>query len=383
MNNKKNYKKGIRKTILDLLLRCGCIPYKSLPLLGLRYPKAWMQMKMNEMKREGLIDIQTSPTLGRYAVFNNYKLNINLLKDYVYQSQIDYYDSNYYEDLKNRKSDEQVTRLNRVLRAGEIEILLHLLSISSGISEAKDTYYISSKTIKSLTEYNDKLVKHDNGSTSLNVSRVLGLLKCKDSYYAIYNSGKSLFEWSRAGEVKMFIHLSKLASNIEKKTVKVNNAIFFTYNYLNIEKLLMFDPKYKKIAINNIEDAYKNIYCLPYDINGLYMLEIMQRQNWIRELRENILGEPDVDLNNLTVDCDYYDSEKNEYTFLFCIPDLGRIKKAVNFINAIENTGNCRAICFSYQKELVMRLINKNAKIFTLDIEDYIKELGLEVFENV
>ena len=78
----------------------------------------------------------------------------------------------------------------------------------------------------------------------------------------------------------------------------------------------MFDPKYKKIAINNIEDAYKNIYCLPYDINGLYMLEIMQRQNWIRELRENILGEPDVDLNNLTVDCDYYDSEKNEYTFL-------------------------------------------------------------------
>ncbi len=383
MNNKKNYTKGIRKTILDLMLRCGCISYKSLALIGLRHPKAWTQMKMNEMKREGLLNIQTSPDLGRYALFNNYKLNINLLKDYFESSQIEYYDTNYYEDLKNRKPEEAIGRINRVIRSGEVEALLYVLGVSSGLDKNKSTFYLPSKMTKALTEYKDSLVKHENGSTSLNVSRVSGLLKCENEFYAIYNSGKSLYEWSRAGEVKMYIHLSKLATNIQKQSVKVSNAIIFTHNYLNTEKLLMLDPKYKKIAVNNIEDAYKNIYCLPYDINGLYMMQLIMRKGWISELRDNLLEEPKVDINTLTIDCDYYDPDTEEYTFLFCISDLGRMKKAVNYINAVEDSTKCKVICFDFQKELTIRLVNRNAKILTLKIEDYIKGIDLEVYHNV
>lgn len=416
----KEEKTTARTIVIRLLLFCGSISYRALDILekaGI-IKRRWFAEQLNRMRDEDVTKVSCSPKGGKYAIFANYsaiKKRLNENAEFT-PDEWEYYESNYYEEFKNRgiripeeqkrrtrqeicrrkrEREKQEARLDRGIRMGEVEAMMYSIGVPHGISKGQKGY-ISSKEIKSEIKSNAEngsntfaTAKKKVGSSSIDASHVMGLYSTGSECYAIYNAGKRLIEWNAESEKSMGTQLAIINRNVGHVATDGNQykipAIVFTYKYENIIELmnLGFNPNEekttdsgrKRVAIKNIENAYKELYFVPYDVDGRNLIKIISRVDWQKKLNHVILKDNEHTKTKAPiVDCEAYDPETATYTFNFCRLDLIYIRKALNHIH---NHGNYRYVvyCFEFQKETVEKLTDNRAEIKTVNISKCLRDL--------
>ena len=100
-------------------------------------------------------------------------------------------------------------------------------------------------------------------------------------------------------------------------------------------------------------------------------LAIDEETRWIVEkIYEYALETQWMDTSKLDIVCDYYDGDI--YTFIFCVPDIGRY---IQFVRSVKfrmlPKEKFEVICFDYQKDFVRATIEGYAEIYEAPFSEF------------
>lgn len=395
MNNRANYKKGSRREIIKGLYASGCVPYKSLRLMEgqLRL----VQRKAKQMKEEGLIDIRKT----------KHGKNI-YLKEHVKENEYQEYFSEcyyeHYEEIKEhvRKAGYSDSRMERLMKTAEINLLMHLSQIPTYPDELAKEWirgsrlksdsllYLDSRRLKAGTNYSPT-IRIDDEVKKVSGSRVIGMLISPGGNYAVYHLTNHLIEWDKAGEVKMAAYLETFLrnhwnledeyyENTKENKQKENplQCILFAWSMELFAKVLINENKKyrKKRPLINIDYAYRNMYVLPSDKNGIKMIQIMIVPGWKERMRKLLLAGFSKEDKDYTVIHDAYDYEMDGYVLLFCDCDIAKLKLFLKrAINKHENEV-FSIYCFTFQLPLLAQFDLSGIQIKAMELEEYISLEG-------
>ena len=79
----------------------------------------------------------------------------------------------------------------------------------------------------------------------------------------------------------------------------------------------------KTMQCSGLNNGYKSLYAIPYDKNGLTIIQQMIKPEWREKMKKRVLPDHDHVTNNLGIEADGIRGA--EIAFLFCIPDLSRL----------------------------------------------------------
>ena len=388
-----NYKKGRKHDLLKILQLTGSIPYSSLRLFP-RYSTRMMQRAVKELEVEGVVGVGKNG--GKRQVYlTNFQDKNPEYKEAFPALYKDMYSVITSKDrsraLYGKKADAQ-----RVLRNTETYVLMQgagvnvapdekVMLLSTNVIDKTVVCYYTSREVKNYGNFEvkvDEKEKLKDGTKKINSSRLTGLLVSPGGRYGIYNVGSSLIEWQRYGEIKMAEHLGKLLGDkyagAEDKS-RINQAIVLADTDNTLIQIVTETKKSKRgVPLLNIDYAYNCMYGICVSTEGQKMLKIMTRPEWKIEMMDSFIEKPYQNLNNTTsVPCNGYNEDTGEYTMLFCIPDMVKLKGFVarSIIDSNENK-KFKIYCFTHQLAFISKIAGASCEIFSVNLEEYI--MGLE-----
>jgi len=388
--NKKNYKKGYKGVILQLLFLCGIIPYTGLRLLD--GETRMYQRAVKKLEEEGILKIEKSRG-NKYIRLENRMLAQEIIKKNVDEEYIRYYQETVIKNI-SRMQDKKILNTERIINSTNTQIMMYACDIDSGPYkrdiatdeiENTDLMYSPSMELKRIRGYADNVKKQKN-DTILNNSRISGVLISPGGIYSVYNIGKHLIEWKRYGEVRMQSYLEKTIIRKEKyireegrRENLIKGAIIISSNIKTYEDICTIDytkQKNKKQIMMNIDYAYQKMYCVPQNDIGKQLLKIMTISNWETKLKEIILRPEEIEKEKtVQIACDGYDEKNNIYKLVHVIPDMVKLRAFVTRANLEEDRNKFAIYCYTWQSEMIVHLVNKNAKIYQIPIEEVIKTI--------
>lgn len=373
MNDKPRYTKGsMRNKIVNLMHVSSVITPRSYKLLD--EPQSSIANTMCKMKKEGVVEKGNNVEIFESLSISNYKVNLEeYFEGNIPDEHIAFFEEYGIRDIKKAKysKDQMQSKAKRVIRCAEIIILMHSAGIPTLPSDKKyvvknkvltDNVYYQSREIKKYSGYTDDVETVEGERTAI-ASRMNGTLLTAGGNYNIYHFGRDIQAWSAQGEykIKHFIQ-NMLANYINQESCLLDNAILYTYD-LNIFGKMIDPPRKYRDRYEGLRETYKNLYVLPYDSNGRDMIKVMSESDWQTKMYEYALETQWTDTSKLDVVCDYYDGDV--YTFIFCVPDIGRY---IQFVRSVKFRGlpkeKFEVICFDYQKEFVRLTIEGYAEIY-------------------
>ena len=308
------------------------------------------------------------------------------LDDNIYPAEIEWFlecGKNIIWAAKYKKKSDS----NRVLENSEVATFMYVAGIKTIptdkyaiITERTfiDNAYYTSREIKEYSSYKVKEEGESDIEYATISSRLNGLLISRGGNYNVYHLGDNIKTWYTVGESKIKNYEERLLSRyeFESKTNLIENGLLITYNLSTLNKL--FNPTKKMgLSWNSLEHVYKNIYAIPFSIDGKKLLKLMVESNWREYIYEIIMEEKRKDTSRYEIDCDHYDGKV--YTFLFCIPDIGRYLNFVKAAKFARKPENYRVICFDFQLEFIRESSAGYAKIQSLKIDDLVNVWNEEV----
>ena len=399
MNNKGNYKKGTRREIVKILHMTGIIPSKSLNVLENKrtYREKIKTMVDEKVIREGRV--KNGRRTYRIIEFNDYEQNrasySDALPDGYYENYVTY---GAQAARQARNVSGRVSQ--RIIGVAET----HIMMKSAGIGCEPDTkpnlyrntfiddggkYYYNSRDIKNYTGYKDKtkIIKNENADNEKLVisSRLTGLAISKGGVYSVYNMGQSMIDWQAGGELKMKTHLDYLIGHKMENPIACDSCITISEDYTSISRLLKPTTKsdYKtEKAFENLKQAYKKIYGLPYDLNGKRMMEIMTDDNWKNKLKDTMLAGHTYDEKSVGyLPCDAI-TDNGEYLFLFCVPDITGLQRFIKYAEAQGDRSKFIVIGFDFQAELLAKGCSDRCRILKTSFEKFYKDYKKQMTDN-
>ena len=392
MNNKKNYKKGTRLDIIETIHMTSILPVKGLAVVDT--PRTYKD-KLKEMKQETLLnDFRVKNDGITYRVFglNNYEQNRSeysmFLKDGFYENYV-VYAQQLARNCKNMPGGPSM----RVITCSETYIMMKHAGVACDpynrpnllqdilLDDHMNTYY-SSREIKSYSDYKVDF-KTVNGKNMLNdteklliSSRITGFLLSYGGAYAVYNLGRSITNWQRGGELKMKTYLDYMLANKLDRPMRCESALLTLEDYESLSKAITPLNKVDKAALasfENLQVSYKNIYAIPYNLDGRHMLEIMLQPNWIKDLKDTFLsGFTTVDVELKPMPCDAY--TENEYILLFCIPDMKKLQLFKKYAENTNDKNRFIILCFDFQAEMLAKSCSAFCRIQKTNFQNFYEQ---------
>ena len=207
-----------------------------------------------------------------------------------------------------------------------------------------------------LSKYND--LTEERARSALNKGRKKGLTLADN-----FNNNKAVLNAMKKGEDLYDVAIILTVRASTKKLLK---------SYMRqIKKHLTKIATSENNAVLGLNNGYKSLYAIPYDKNGLTIIQQMIKPEWREKMKKRVLPDHDHVTNNLGIEADGIRGA--EIAFLFCIPDLSRLCRflAALAFSAGQITGEMHYViyCFDFQKELVEQLNDGLAEIRTVGLE--------------
>lgn len=373
---------GKRIEILKTLYANALLPYRSLKLyageISLTQAKAIQMVNEGEILRIGK---------GRDSVL--------VLNDGWKEGTIHWQDveddfikrrEELSEELGRCLRDGGETRLARLGKRSELNLMMHMAGIHSYPDEKEKMFsnsfkdvepiYYNADEVKDATCYVDE-VKEEDGIKQVTNTRIAGLMIAPSGIYATYSLGNKLIEWSKYGEIRMKGIIHRTIGEKNHELIKDGiDCIVFADNYKLFERVVMNDlndnPAYSSRILLNIDLAYDHMYALPTDKNGIAILEEMKNKNWILKMKELLLGDYEEPSAGEIVTCDAIQDDK--YILLFTTCDISRLKSFINRARMMNNRDKFVIYCFSFQTQLIKRLAGDYVTIMEVELSDYKEE---------
>lgn len=394
MNNKKNYKKGVRNEIIMLLHMCGIVPEKSLKYLNGKNYKV-MRMKISEMMKEGSLKYYKRGSLQRVILLDENSKEKTAYEQFMPKELLTYYEKYMKKDIKrflySGKKERNASEINiekkekiyvndseahRVFYNSDTMMFMYGIGIETLATLKKDplpeSLYINAREIKHSMDYKADLDTKE-GDVKINYSRIRGMLVSKGGIYAVYRTNTRA-TYKQNGEYKMKFYLDRIVNERIKNGSEVTEAILIADDNASeiLKNILKPKEEEKKFQFTSMEFVYKKIYGLPADKNGQQMLKIFTHYNWKNKIIQSfeLPTIPEMD----GVVCDGYDG--HTYYYVFCVPDIKRFKKFIARAEIENIKEKYVVVCFDWQVSLVKKVIGKYAIIKKVPFERYIKEMN-------
>lgn len=383
MNIKKNYTKGTRREILELLYMCGVVPEKSLRYIQHRKYKV-MRMKISEMVKEGVLKYEKKNKLTRVLLINENHRDKERYEESLPETLRAYYRNYGKTDVKQFLYKNNGYEPARVFYNSDTMLFMYGIGIKTLAIEKDgllqkdigEAIYYNSKEIKNGINYKADVTETSEGQ-NISSSRLRGMVVSKGGIYGIYRMN-SLSSYSQNGEYKMKLYLDRIVrekKDIDYETREVEDVVLIVDE--NKEKLMESYIEPEKISgkysIESLEFVYKRVYGLPADENGQKLMKVFTHHDW----RNRIINSFELPNDgNSGVVCDGYDGETAYY--VFCIPDIKRFKKFLARAKVENNREKFVIICFDWQVDLVKKIAGYVAKIKSVPFDIYIKEMNLD-----
>lgn len=360
--------------IMKLSMASGFIPFKALYMLGPKYEI--IQQTIRRMQKESILEEYHNKDIWIIGL-KDFDKNSPAYQRYFPPMLLRYYRMYGYTDCKRVKYSHKKEEQIRVIRNSEIYMFLYRLglnimtgykvSINSGKEEIKNSYY-NSRELRASREIDGEIDENEK----LQTSRFNGMLTTDGGTYVMFNMGNTFYQFSYSGEKKVEMHLKTLTA--QKSILPLDGCILLTSSLNTCRDMLDPPTKKKHISIYNLERVYSHVYVLPYSLEGQKMLQIMSMPQWAEKIRQAILS-PDLRSGvHGTVACD--GQNKNQYHFIFCNPDLKRLKM---FLGAAETDSDDASrfyiYCFSHQKSLLQDIDNPKIIIRSINIDHYYEHI--------
>lgn len=233
-----------------------------------------------------------------------------------------------------------------------------------------ETCFYSSLEIKDTGMFKLRMDKTNEQERGTINSRVIGSLIGCGGVYAVYHTGKRPIKWAKSVEGQMAYAISVIARDQYNGNVpagSIKECIVIGYTNEVFYKIATSENN----AVLGLNNGYKSLYAIPYDKNGLTIIQQMIKPEWREKMKKRVLPDHDHVTNNLGIEADGIRGA--EIAFLFCIPDLSRLCRflAALAFSAGQITGEMHYViyCFDFQKELVEQLNDGLAEIRTVGLE--------------
>ena len=113
---------------------------------------------------------------------------------------------------------------------------------------------------------------------------------------------------------------------------------------------------------------------MPENRNGIKMLQIMVQENWKEQIYNSLLTDHERESAQQSgITCDGYREKEKEYIYVFCIPDLVRLKMFIARANLENDKKRFKIYCFTHQTSIIHGIIDRNiVTIMQIDMDAYI-----------
>lgn len=370
-NSKKNYQKGPRRKVTQLTLYSGLLPFKGLTLLEGNYKT--LCKKIDEMRTDEEGVLEKRKECGIWVIgFKSYSYD-SLIKEITStnfdKKLIDHYEEIGKADWRRAKSKVE-TDVLRVVRNSETIMFMDRLNVAYMPGEKtplrynnplpKNSYYTSRELQLSSTAQTDQAQ-----SFEFRGSRNNGFLMTDGGNYLIYNFSDWTLQVDSGYEVRLHNYVENLL--VQEASNLTSTPIILYRNQRVLNDLI--EPAYRKQQewISNLEQPYGNVYALSLDQTGQKLCQIMCSHGWVENLKKMLLPKnvSYPNLNYITNDGVYVDgtSNKEKILFLFCIPDIKRLRQFLAAAKAIDDKEQFEIRCFDFQAEYLKPLAEKYACI--------------------
>lgn len=380
MSGKKHYEKGVRKELITVALAVSCLPKHAMQLLP--GALATYQKKAREMEREGIFkEYQSVNKKGSSRIWVMY-LDMNsevhnacvascgdaAVEAYERIISSDRYKivceaapfADRWKILKNAET------FMFFYGAGYQYLLGEYPDMMQDVRELPKIYY-TTRQAKSI--YGERLQADIDKKNVLNTTRINGVAVTEGGSYTVYNVGKYVSEYSQSGEMKALSYFNGVLA--AKNKLQIGGSVLLAEKMMVYKKFVNPGTRKQQMNLAGIEAPYKHIYALTIDKTGQKMMQIMSKPNWRKKIYQNTLTSEQQNRKGSMIDCDGYDTEKDQYIFVFCVPDIKRLKMFIRRAEIDGNKNRYVVLCFDNQKEFVQSVVSDSVKLKTTKFDGF------------
>ena len=372
MNDKKNYKKGIRREIVELTLAMGVLPYRSMKLL--RKNTECYRKKILAMEKEGLLEIHREKNAWGVS-FTDLQKVVDECDEIIENKKLfRYYELFGREDWK-KLSYSSITNKRRILRNSESYLFMYGANVACKLGEKVSlqnheeatcvpTYY-TIRELKRYGEFQDDVEEKD-GKKLVSSARANGLVVNPKESLLVYNVGTHVLEFNY-GEMKLKMYTDNMLRT--KGLPRVAGGLLLLKDN-GIQKYLRPETTRSQNYVMRLEEIYSHLYALPLDETGQQMMELMMLADWQDKMRVTYLPKECSRPSELSaVDCD--GENGNKHFLIHCVPDIKRLRQFVFRAEFEGKRENYIIICFDFQEEDVEKLASNSCEIYSASFKEY------------
>lgn len=382
MNNKKNYKKGTRKEINELIHMSGIIPEKSLKYIeGKNYRV--MRMKIREMIKEGVLEYRKRKGLPRAILLCESGKDRDRCEESLPAELAEFYKNFGKTDSKRYQYSTTPGAAERVFYNSDTLIFMHgcgirtLANEKEGIKEKEEirgkAIYYTSREIKNGIGYRADVIEKEEG-INVNSSRLRGMVISENGAYGIYRL-PTLTSYSQNGEYKMKLYLDRIVRDKLGNEEELTEAVIIADNDRKdiIGNLIRAEKQNVKYRFESMEFVYKSIYGIHADETGQMMMRIFTVKNWKKKIIDSFELPQEGERRGIA--CDGADGER--YYYVYCVPDIKRFRKFLTRAEVENDKNHFIVICFDWQVEMMKKIAGRSVKIKSVPFKEYVKETKL------
>ncbi len=383
------YEKGVRKTLMQILLNEGIVMRSALHFLPINHRTA--TKKLTDMENEGIVRVVRIEGQKGWVLADFNNKSSEYLKYYDDRENGKFY-YGYYNDHGSKRVEKIRTGsyADKIRLKNSAELFPFLVSTgvnclytnkpSSILNETlpndfTSSYYYSSVEVKErYVEGAERDVENGgvkiNGGKEVINDRMHGLLITPDENYIVYSYKKKPFEWQTVAQEKARIitgkRVTELCPSAYEGRYKISTAMVFSESAESLFELLNLNTKHGLKNSRLISNSgYKSVLGLPMTPEGQKHLQNIIKKGWMRSTTDSDVAEGWTDgSKEIGMRCDGFKitDGKKEYLIDFRIPDLMKLWGAmITTFASSSNSNKITIYCYKYQEAMLANLFNGSA----------------------
>lgn len=379
MTDRRRHDKGARKDILTVILAISCIPKHSIKLMEEK--RGTYRKKCNEMVKEGILKEYKSPASKTHPAIwvQCLEMNeetLNICKQVRGEKAVEIYTKTIINDRYFVSSEStSFSRRWKIMKNAESFIMFYMSGyqiprgevVSMNEDDTLNNIYYTSRQAKGIHE--DRLQSDLDKNKKVQTTRINGIAIGGNESYTVYNIGRYISDYSESGENKALSYFNRILVNTQRPVI--SGAILIAEN-LDIYKSYI-QPKNQKQEkrLLGITGIYDNLYALAADRESQKILQMMKVADWQQKVYEEILSEEQRNKRSHLIDCDGYDENTDQHIFIFCVPNIKRLKMFLARASIDGQKGKYLILCYDYQYEFVKQIAGGIVNIKTTRLQAF------------
>lgn len=392
MNKGPNYRIGRKHEIIKILYQTCIIPYSSLPVIDGQ--NKMIKRAVNELTKEGIVVVDKKGGEKNIRLQDR-RTHKEKYEEYIEKACIKNYESQI-NGVQSRLSSNNGSDAKKVIKDASSQIMMYASGITMAY-QAKAETEETERAEKENKENKESIYYTSNEYKSLEMgkknqsSRISGVLFSEGGVYPTYHVGNKLITWKQNEERKIATSVNitgKKKGYIQDSvdSISKKECIILANTLAPYVRMSRLDYGHKTKVINqtkliNIDYTYDSMYAVPDAPIGKELIKIMTQRNWKQRIYDSLLTETEKQhAKKTSVACDGYNQDENVYKYVFCVPDLVRLKQFLNRAGVENDKKRFKVYCYDFQLPIVYGIIEEdNVTVMKMSLQSYKSKVFPEI----